>query len=64
VRIVYAEQFPAREDALRREQQIKRWRREKKEALVRDAASLPGMSRTHKDRPAFTWRDLLNARES
>lgn len=34
VRMIYAEQFASRSDALKREQQIKGWTREKKEALI------------------------------
>ena len=35
VRLVFSEQFPTREEALISEQQIKRWSRKKKEALMR-----------------------------
>ena len=34
VRIIYAEQFALKSEALKRERQIKGWTREKKEALV------------------------------
>ena len=39
VRLVYTEAFPTQGDALRREYQLKRWPREKKEALVGAAPS-------------------------
>ena len=35
VALVYAEEFPSREEAMDRERQIKGWSRKKKEALVR-----------------------------
>ena len=35
VRIIYAEEFPSRPEALKRERQIKGWTRDKKEALAR-----------------------------
>jgi predicted GIY-YIG superfamily endonuclease len=35
VQIVYAEQYSSREEALRRERQIKRWNSKRKELLVR-----------------------------
>ncbi len=35
IKLVYIEQFRAKGDALRREHQIKGWRREKKEDLIR-----------------------------
>ncbi len=35
VRIVYHEAFAARSDALKREAEVKKWRKERKEALVR-----------------------------
>ena len=45
VQIVYAEQYSLREEALRRERQIKRWSSHKKELLVRgDASALSGIS--------------------
>ena len=34
VRLVYTEQYPTREDCLKRERQLKGWTRAKKEALV------------------------------
>ena len=61
VRIVYAERQASRSEALKREQQIKCWRREKKEVLVcTGGRALAGMSRKPRFRPAFTWRDWLN----
>ncbi|PID70604.1 hypothetical protein CSB37_00760 [bacterium DOLZORAL124_38_8] len=35
VRIVYSESFASRKDAVKREMQIKKWRREKKENLIK-----------------------------
>jgi putative endonuclease len=37
VRLVYAEAWDSRGDALKREYEIKRWSRDKKEALIRGA---------------------------
>ena len=34
VRLVYTERYPTREGCLRRERQLKRWTRAKKEALI------------------------------
>ena len=34
VRVVYTEEYARREDCLRRERQLKRWTRAKKEALI------------------------------
>ena len=60
VRIVYAEQFNSRQDALKRERQIKRWSLVKKELLVRgDAAALSGTSQRARIRTGFTWEDWL-----
>ena len=39
VRIVYSESFPSQSAALRREAQVKRWRRSKKQSLVMSATS-------------------------
>ena len=36
VQLVYAAEFPSREEAITRERQIKGWSRKKKEALCRD----------------------------
>ncbi len=62
VRIVYAEEHVSIESAIAREHQLKRWGREKKEALVRDDRSaLDSLShRSPKAVTAFTWRDLMN----
>jgi predicted GIY-YIG superfamily endonuclease len=62
VRIIYAEQHPSAASAIARENQLKRWSREKKEALIRDdRAALDWLShRSPKAMTAFTWRDLLN----
>jgi predicted GIY-YIG superfamily endonuclease len=64
VRMVYAEQHPSVAIAIARERQLKRWSREKKEALVRgDRSALDWLShRSPKAVTAFTWRDLLNRR--
>jgi putative endonuclease len=64
VRMVYAEEHAAVESAIAREHQLKRWSREKKEALIRDdRPALDSLShRKSKTTPAFTWRDLLNHR--
>ena len=60
VHIVYAEQYSSREEALRREQQIKRWTVQKKESLVRgDVAALSGVNQRARVRTGFTWRDWL-----
>ena len=62
--MVYAEEHASVASAIAREHQLKRWSREKKEALiVDDRAALMSLGR----RPAktmaeFTWRDLLNRR--
>ena len=41
VRLVYAEQYPSVDDCLKRERQLKRWTRAKKEALIAgDTAAL------------------------
>ena len=39
VRIIYAEEYPSVERAMARERQLKRWSREKKEALIRNERS-------------------------
>jgi predicted GIY-YIG superfamily endonuclease len=64
VRIVYAEEHSSAKGAIARERQLKRWSREKKEALIRDdRAALDYLShRSPKGMAAFTWRDLLNHR--
>lgn len=61
VRMVYAEQHPSAASAIAREHQLKRWSREKKEALIRDdRIALDWLShRSSKAMPAFTWHDLL-----
>lgn len=62
VRMVYAEQHQSATGAIARERQLKRWSREKKEALIRDdRAALDWLShRSPQTIAAFTWRDLLN----
>jgi putative endonuclease len=46
--LVYTEELPAFSDARRREAQIKRWSRAKKEALVAsDRSALRGLARSH-----------------
>ena len=64
VRMVYAEQHPSAASAIAREHQLKRWSRDKKEALIRDdRTALDWLShRSSKAETAFTWRDLLNRR--
>jgi predicted GIY-YIG superfamily endonuclease len=61
VRMVYAEQHPSTASAVAREHQLKRWSRDKKEALIRgDRTALDWLShRSSKATTAFTWRDLL-----
>ena len=60
VQIVYAEQFRSRQDALKRERQIKHWSSKKKEMLVRgDVAGLTGTSRRARTREGFSWADWL-----
>ena len=59
VHIVYAEQYSSREEALRREGQIKRWSSQKKELLVSgDLAALSGISQRARMRSKFTWKDF------
>jgi predicted GIY-YIG superfamily endonuclease len=63
VQIVYAEHYNSREEALRRERQIKRWSSQKKELLVRgDVAALSGVSQKARVRTGYTWRDWLAGR--
>jgi putative endonuclease len=63
VQIVYAERYSSREDALRREQQIKRWNSKKKELLVHgDVTTLSGSSQRARVRTGFTWGDWLTRR--
>jgi predicted GIY-YIG superfamily endonuclease len=62
VQIVYAEEHSSAASAIARERQLKRWSREKKEALLRDdRIALDWLShRSPSAKAAFTWRDLLN----
>jgi predicted GIY-YIG superfamily endonuclease len=47
-RIEYEEALPSKLDAIRRERQIKRWSREKKQALIDgDIQRLKALSRSH-----------------
>jgi len=64
--LVYAEEHASVEGAIKRERQLKRWSREKKEALIRgDRIALDWLShRPPKAITAFTWRDLLNAAQA
>lgn len=63
VRIVYAEKHDSKQDALRRERQIKHWTQQKKELLVRgDSVALSGSSQRGRIRTAFTWEDWLAQR--
>jgi len=60
VLIVYAERHNSKQEALKRERQIKRWSLRKKELLVRgDVAALSGVSQRARVRTGFTWRDWL-----
>ena len=61
VRMVYAEEHASTAGAIEREHQLKRWSREKKEALiVEDRFALRALSRKPaKSTAAVTWRDLL-----
>ena len=48
VHLVFAEEFPSREEALARERQVKGWSRSKKEALIKGNWSrLQRLSRSH-----------------
>lgn len=64
VRMVYAERHPSPASAIAREHQLKRWSRDKKEALIRDdRTALDRLShRLPKPTIEFTWRDLLKRR--
>ena len=60
VRIVYAERHDSKQEALKRERQIKRWSLQKKESLARgDVGALSGVSRRARVRTGFTWSDWL-----
>ncbi len=51
VSVVYRQEFPTVEDAVRREHQIKRWSCKKKEALITsDMQTLKLLSRSHQER--------------
>lgn len=53
VELVYSEPFNSRDDALRRERQLKGWTSAKKTALVRgDLGALKSLSRTQQGRSA------------
>ena len=57
VRIVYAERHNSKQEALKRERQLKRWSLQKKELLVLgDIAALSGVSQRARVRTGFTWR--------
>jgi putative endonuclease len=62
--MVYAEEHASLESAIAREHELKRWSREKKEALIRDdRTALDWLSRRPSNATtAFTWRDLLKHR--
>ena len=62
--MVYAEEHASVASAITREHQLKRWSREKKEALIRgDRTALDWLShRSSKATTAFTWHDLLKHR--
>jgi predicted GIY-YIG superfamily endonuclease len=60
VELVFAEEFPSREDALGCERQIKGWSRAKKEALIaRDWARLVDLARTRAGTEASPVRGEL-----
>jgi predicted GIY-YIG superfamily endonuclease len=61
VRIVYAEEHRSVESAIAREHQLKRWSREKKEALICDDRAVLTYVGRRKMRsvPEFTWQDIL-----
>ena len=60
VRIIYAERHKSKQEALKRERQIKRWSLRKKELLVSvDVAALSGVSQRARVRTGFTWSDWL-----
>jgi putative endonuclease len=51
VTLAWAQEFQLILDAIAAERQVKGWRREKKEALIRgDLGALPALSKTAKDR--------------
>jgi predicted GIY-YIG superfamily endonuclease len=57
--LVFHQQFQRIEDAISAERQIKGWRREKKEALIRgDYAALPALARRGR---AHGWHRLVQA---
>jgi predicted GIY-YIG superfamily endonuclease len=59
-RIVYAERHNSKQEALKRERQIKLWSLKKKELLVSgDVGALSGVSQKARVRTRFTWRDWL-----
>ena len=59
--IVYAEKHNSKQEALKRERQLKRWSLQKKELLVRgDSANLSGVSQRARVRTGFTWSDWLS----
>src|SRR5690349_18147920 len=61
VRMVYAEEYDAIERAIARENQLKRWSPEKKEALIRgDRRDLRSLSRKRAKLSKFSWQDALN----
>lgn len=48
IEILYKEEFPTYSDALKRERQLKRWSRAKKEALIHgDLSTLHRLARRH-----------------
>jgi putative endonuclease len=57
VALVFGQHFDRIEDAVSAERQVKGWRREKKEALIRgDFAALPALSRRPSRRPSGDCR--------
>jgi putative endonuclease len=62
VTLVFHQQFERVEDAVSAERQVKGWRREKKEALIRgDFAALPSLSRRAARRPCVLRDALLRS---
>ena len=63
VELIYHEEFPSVEDAFKREKQIQKWSRAKKEALIRgDIETLKDLAKNHTDhkRPGFHRKDPFN----
>jgi putative endonuclease len=62
VTLVFQQHFPQLDDAAAAERQVKGWRREKKEALIRgDFAALPSLARRGPAAVRRSRRDLMAA---